>query len=666
MRWCGFRSIIPQRHILSRRVAVIRANKFPRSTPAYTVRTLYYTDHNTPSAPNNHHVSNSIHSAPPKTVNVMSSASSPRTAAHRPAPLACDECRRKHLKCDGSSPVCRRCVQEGLTCIYTASRRGRARRSKRSSEVPTNHSANENDNNNVNNDHVNNSNNSGNVEDSTTTINTADPVRSNLASPLVNNTLQSLESYNLPSLQSMTPATPYTWSLNTVDRERLIALFYTNFYPAHPFLVPSSFYHAQQYPYYLDLMVCFVGHHFTTPLADSVAFRNAIHSAMSSIDEQTPSRVQALVLYAITLHSLQQPKEAISCITRAASIALQLGMNEPSFARTNAANSALVEESLRRTWWELYTVDVYISAIHRHPTCATARTNPLPLLPCAQSMFDEGQCDPNPPTLRAFENRVFSLDPRNNFSSMCFRIDAIHIVGRISALAATGDASQESIQSLDNAIASWEYNLPPLFTDVVGPSGEVDLMLFQARCFISCASIFLHFPRSALPNTVPTANDIACAKGYTQIAPTSRHHTIKAIAASKNLSNLATIPWPLERHSPFFVCGLVLGCIIQLAAGSIHLHQCGLDCLQQHRDRVVLMLGALQRMGERWVLAQNAVRCLKIVAEAVFSAGSDDGATSSQARSFLDSAMDDGEGASNPLWFDLFSMDNMQNNFFDV
>ena len=78
------------------------------------------------------------------------------------------------------------------------------------------------------------------------------------------------------------------------------------------------------------------------------------------------------------------------------------------------------------------------------------------------------------------------------------------------------------------------------------------------------------------------------------------------------------------------------------------------------------MLGALQRMGERWMLAQNAVRCLKIVAEAVFSAGSDDGATSSQARSFLDSAMDDGEGASNPLWFDLFSMDNMQNNFFDV
>ena len=602
----------------------------------------------------------------------MSSTSSSRTAAHRPAPLACDECRRKHLKCDGSSPICRRCVQEGLNCVYTASRRGRARRSKRGSEVPTNRSANENNNtnhNNINNNDLvsgnENIDNTGHVETHHSTA-TLEAARPNLTSPLVVNTLQSLDSYSLPSLQSMTPAASYTWSLNTADRERLIALFFTNFYPAHPFLVPSPFYHTQNYPYYLDLMVCFVGHHFTTPLADAAAFRSATHSAMSGIDEQTPYRVQALILYAIILHSLQQPKEAVSCISRAANIALQLGMNAPSFARTNAAGSALLEESLRRTWWELYIVDVYISAIHRSPTSATASVNPLPLLPCAQSVYEEGQCDPNPPSLRTFENRVFSIDPRNNFSSLCFRIDAIRIVGRVAALASTGDASQDSIQSLDNAIASWEYNLPPLFTDVVGPSGEIDLMLFQARCFISCASIFLHFPRSSLPDTVPTANDIACAKGYTQIAPTSRHHTIKAIAASKNLSNLATIPWPLERHSPFFVCGLVLGCIIQLAAGSIHLHQCGLDCLQQHRDRVVLMLGALQRMGERWTLAQNAVRCLKIVAEAVFSAGSDDGATSSQARSFLDSAMDDGESASNPLWFDLFSMDNMQNNFFDV
>jgi hypothetical protein len=341
-------------------------------------------------------------------------------------------------------------------------------------------------------------------------------------------------------------------------------------------------------------------------------------------------------------------------------------MNEASFARANSVNSSVLEESLRRTWWELYIVDIYFAAIHRRPTFETSSAKSFPSLPCAQSLYEAGQCEPNPPTLRSYERRVFSSDSNISFSSSCVRIDAIRIVGRVLALAPNTDAHPDSIQALDNALTSWEYNLPPLCTDVVDSSGEVDLMLFEARCFILCASIFLHFPRSDLPDTVPSARDVACAKGYTQLAPTSRHHTIKAIAASKSMANLATVPWPLDRHSPFFICGLVLGCIIQLAAASVHMHQCGLDCQQQHRERVVLMTGALQRLGERWALARNAVRCLKGVAEIVFSTYDEDGSLCSQAQSFRDSVIDDGDNSSNTMWFDLFSVDDLQSNFFDI
>lgn len=239
----------------------------------------------------------------------------------------------------------------------------------------------------------------------------------------------------------------------------------------------------------------------------------------------------------------------------------------------------------------------------------------------------------------------------------------MRIISRVSALAATDDAHPDSIQALDNALASWEYNLPPSSKDVVGPCEVVDLMLFEARCFTACASIFLHFPRSDLPATMPSASDIYCVGSYTQLAPTSRHHTIRAIAASRILSNLATVPWPLEQHSPFFICGLVLGCVVQLAAGSIHLHQCRLDCLQHHRDRVVLMLAALQRLGETWPLAANSVRSLKAVARIVFSTRDEDAFSASC--SFGDSAMDVNENFSNPLWFDLFSLDDMQSNMFD-
>lgn len=481
----------------------------------------------------------------------------------------------------------------------------------------------------------------------------------------MNNTLQSLNNQEMPSQQFAPPASRL-WSPSPADHERLLGLFYLHLFGGHPFLVPKAFYASQNYPQYLDLVVCFAGQQYAVPTSDTPLLQSAVSLAMSEVDEQNPCRVQALILYAIILHASQHAKEAGECISRAATIALQLGMNEASFAHANSANSSVREESLRRTWWELYTVDVYLAAIHRRPTFETSSAKSFPFLPCAQALYEAGLCEQDPPTLRAFDRRVFSIDSNISFSSSCVRIDAIRIVGRVMALAPTTDAHPDSIQALDNALTSWEYNLPPLCTDVVDSSGEVDLMLFEARCFILCASIFLHFPRSDLPDTVPSARNIACAKDYDQLAPTSKHHTIKAIAASKSLSNLATVPWSLDRHSPFFICGLVLGCIIQLAAASIHLHQCGLDCQQQHRDRVVLMVGALQRLGERWTLARNAVRCLKSVAEIVFSAYDEDGSMSSQANSFRDSAIDEGDNVSNQMWFDLFSVDDLQSNFFDI
>lgn len=591
------------------------------------------------------------------------------TTVRRPAPLACDACRRKHLKCDATAPVCRRCSTNALSCTYTASRRGLGRRSRRiaptgvvasaSSALPSPaHS------------HASASRSyADDAGHARTHADGAAGVGADTAHApeglVSNNALQSLDSQEM-TLQALTSPTPHLWSLNPADRERLLGLFYLHLFGAHPFLVPKAFYASQNYPHYLDLVVCFAGQQYAPPTSDTTLLQSAVSLAMSEVDEQTPCRVQALVLYAIVLHASQHMKEAGKCVSRAATIALQLGMNEPSFARTNSSNSSVAEESLRRTWWELYTVDVYFAAIHRRPTFETSSAKSFPTLPCTQALYEAGQCEESPPTLRTFERRVFSVDSNISFSSSCVRIDAIRIVGRVLALAPTTGAHPDSIQALDNALTSWEYNLPPLCTDVVDASGEVDLMLFEARCFILCASIFLHFPRSDLPDTVPSARDIACAKGYTQLAPTSRHHTIKAIAASKSLSNLATVPWPLDRHSPFFICGLVLGCIIQLAAASIHLHQCGLDCLQQHRDRVVLMVGALQRLGERWALARNAVRCLKNVAEIVFSTYDEDGSLSSQAHSFRDSAIDEGDNASNPMWFDLFSVDELQGNFFDI
>lgn len=52
----------------------------------------------------------------------------------RPSPLACTACRSKHLKCDALVPICSRCIEGGLHCNYTPSRRGIGGRVSRKSQ----------------------------------------------------------------------------------------------------------------------------------------------------------------------------------------------------------------------------------------------------------------------------------------------------------------------------------------------------------------------------------------------------------------------------------------------------------------------------------------------------------------------------------------------------
>ena len=67
----------------------------------------------------------SIASAQGEGVSILNTEALPssRSAGKRPAPLACIECRGKHLKCDGELP-CARCRRSSLRCLYQKSRRG--------------------------------------------------------------------------------------------------------------------------------------------------------------------------------------------------------------------------------------------------------------------------------------------------------------------------------------------------------------------------------------------------------------------------------------------------------------------------------------------------------------------------------------------------------------
>jgi hypothetical protein len=108
--------------------------------------------------------------------------------------------------------------------------------------------------------------------------------------------------------------------------------------------------------------------------------------------------------------------------------------------------------------------------------------------------------------------------------------------------------------------------------EVTTETGQVDEILFQAQMIIQCASIILHCPRSNLPHKIAAAADITGRQGDAHVSPTSTQHihTIKAIDASQQISNLGALRTTIQTHTPFFSSGLVLATVVQFSACILH------------------------------------------------------------------------------------------------
>ncbi|KAF2147591.1 uncharacterized protein K452DRAFT_262169 [Aplosporella prunicola CBS 121167] len=540
----------------------------------------------------------------------------------RPSSLACIECRKRHLKCSASVPVCSRCSLRGLQCVYKPSRRGQR-------GPPSNH------------------------------VDLLSPVS---GSRIVQST-SATSNNGLPFSSADVPA-PATFPLNGEDpvalaaqeasslpagSEHLVNLYYNNFHPAHPILVPRDLYQARSYPSYLASVVTFIGSHFSSSCS-SDSLRAIAINALSDFNMKTATMVQARLLCAIALHAENERELSNSLLGAAVDLAIEIGMHQKAFAILYGEARPIEEESLRRTWWELYVVDGYLAALDKKSEFKTNAVNADVLLPCEEFVYADGACLPSPLSLADFDQRIFGHDELQ-FSSFCYRIEATRILSRVLALDGMREVHQDQLQAVDNALAGWSLHLPPTKADIMNEYGELDEMLFQAYMIIQFATIFLHSPRSGLMSALPTCPDIPCIYSKKQAPPaqTQHMHAVKATEASKQVSNLAALRWPVQKHTPFFICGVVIGAIIQLSTCSKH---SGL-CLEQHRDHVSLIIGVLKSFSQNWTIAHVAVTQIKKV-----------GAEILRPKPFLsqrDSALDTLEiSPGNDPWFDLLNMPTLQ------
>lgn len=426
------------------------------------------------------------------------------------------------------------------------------------------------------------------------------------------------------------------------DEEYLTNLFYSHFHPAHPFLLPHGRYKAQHYPTHLRHVVQLAGSH-NSPSRSSSDLAAVVENLLAEVTEQSSATVQSLLLFAIVLHARLEMAKATTVLSRAADMAISIGMNKMEFASTHGMQDPLVEESLRRTWWELYVVDGYFAALHRQKSFKCNTVELTAELPSDEALYTDGALLPPSVKLANFDERFFSNDDMD-FSSFCYRIAAIRILSRTIATMGCDDTAPDNIQAVDNALGAWKFHLPRDKAEVLNRFGEVDHMILQAHAFISYIHILVHFPRSELLLQLPSATDIACFKRMDHASPISAQHAIKAIAASKDLSDIAALP--IRTHSPLFICCLVFACIIQISACSAHGH----DCLVQHRERVALMTGVLKQMGRVWPLAQDVLRHINRRASKVFRVK--DGVQMGLSQTTPDSGIDVGSVVDSFSWLD--------------
>ncbi|KAI5250216.1 hypothetical protein E4T43_00086 [Aureobasidium subglaciale] len=377
-----------------------------------------------------------------------------------------------------------------------------------------------------------------------------------------------------------------------IDEDELVNLFYSNFFSAHPILLPESLYHAHPYPEYLQQVVRFIGSHYSSSVSSDI-LRSSIDLVPS--DTKDFYMVQARLLFAITLHARGEAMEAADMMHAAVDLAIEIGMNVRSFAVYHGKGNPWVEESLRRTWWELYVMDGYLAALHKRPFFKSNTVQSEVLLPCEEVVYSSAGYLPQPPSLEQFDMRLFA-DEEIQFSSFAYRIEAARILARVLAVA--GTQNEDQVQVVDNALAGWIHNLPRTKIDVVNVYNMVDEILFQGHMIIQCATIYLHLPRSDLLNTLPVTANI-------------HSHSVKATNASKELANLAAVRVPVQKHTPFFVCGLVLGAIVQLSACSVNAGS------EQHRDRITLIIGLLKSLSSTWAISGHVLQEVKKVASEV-------------------------------------------------
>ncbi|TPX09713.1 uncharacterized protein E0L32_009052 [Thyridium curvatum] len=379
--------------------------------------------------------------------------------------------------------------------------------------------------------------------------------------------------------------------------------FYSNFHLSHPFLLPKPDLAARARTHDMEPLLTAVRWVGSLYLKSLSAQLNLFDKAHGMIYDTTKTKdgftVQAMMLLVLGLGGSGRQEEARKVLSDAQAIALEIGMNTRAYAVSHGESTPVLEESWRRTWWDLYVIDGLIAGVHR---CTSFPLFDVPCnvdLPCEEFEYLAGWIPP-PTSIDNLMAPEFA-DESQPLSSYAYRISAIRILGNLVRLRETKNTNTNQVQSL---LTNWQLHLPPHKRDCLQQDGSPDEMMFQAFMIVHMTSILLHLPHSQI--TFTPAHSITSCAAQIEVHADGIHnaHTQHALHSANEISTMVTYPVPLQTHSPLFSCIVTLSSIVHV--GKI-LSGIPFD-IDRTRQQLGLNIGALTQMARIWKIAEDSVR----------------------------------------------------------
>ncbi|KAJ4190532.1 hypothetical protein NW759_016731 [Fusarium solani] len=319
------------------------------------------------------------------------------------------------------------------------------------------------------------------------------------------------------------------------------------------------------------------------------------------------------MLLVIGLDGCCQQEKSRETLSDVEKMAMHIALHTRPFATLNGRGMLVLEESWRRTWWDLFVIDGMIAGVHPVTNFLLFDVASDVALPCEEYQYLSGNI-PKPLDLKDLEDSDFSGDDRE-FSSFAYRILCARNLRKFMKMPPIFGPGDENLACIQALLTNWRLHLPESKRDALHKDGKPDEMMFQAHMMVHATSILLHRPHSQLDSS-QTRNVNSCAPRHAVPSGGAFNaHAKHTIQSANEISKMITHRVPLLSHTHFFAWVVTLASLVHLSKWALYFIPHDDDDLRQ---QIRLSIGALYKLSQVWASADHASSPLKGVAQEVY------------------------------------------------